>query len=64
MGRQTELVKWPVLDEANLFGIEFHLYDPRMSPYEDRMSFVFLSHEIPVLNGLMIMVEDQCARAI
>jgi len=62
-GGETELVKWPVLNEANLFGIEFHLYDPRRNPYEDRMSFVFLSHEIPVLNGLIVMVEDksECA---
>lgn len=59
---KTELVKWPVLSEADLFGIEFHLYDPR-DLYEDRMSFVFLSHEIPVLNGLIVMVEDhnECA---
>ncbi|MBS7250206.1 MAG: tetratricopeptide repeat protein [Candidatus Freyarchaeota archaeon] len=50
-------VKWPVLDEVHLFGIEFHLYDPR-GPYEDRMSFVFTSHEISALNGLLVMVED------
>jgi tetratricopeptide (TPR) repeat protein len=56
-GVKTQLIRWPLLDEAHLFGIEFHLYDPRKL-YEDRMSFVFLSHEIPVLNGLIVMAED------
>jgi len=56
-GIKTELVRWPVLDEAHLSGIEFNLYDPR-DGYGGRMSFVFLNHEIPALNGLLVMVKD------
>lgn len=51
-----ESVKWPLLHEIYLNGIEFCLYDP--SGGWDRMSFVFVSHECPELNGQLVLVED------
>ena len=58
----TASVRWPLLHEADLYGIEFLLYDPRdwenNGVAEDRMSFVFLAHQSPDLNGRLVMVED------
>jgi len=53
----TKSVKLALLDEIDLYGVELYLYDPR--DWEElRMSFVFLLHERPCLNGLLVEVED------
>lgn len=54
----TKSVKLALLDEMDLYGVEFYLYDPRHWE-ELRMSFVFLLHESPCLNGLLVEVEDR-----
>jgi hypothetical protein len=52
------------IEGASLFGIEFLLFDPRSTipqvfPSEGRVSFVFLRHENPELDGLVVQVEDR-----
>lgn len=54
----TKLVKWPVLDNVDLYGIEFNLYDPRGGSAGEKMNFVFLLHECPEINGSLVIVED------
>ncbi|MEM2941643.1 MAG: hypothetical protein QW304_08875 [Thermoproteota archaeon] len=54
----TQVVRFPLLRKVYLYGIEFHLYDPR-DGHNGRVSFVFPSHDkIPALNGKVVIAED------
>jgi hypothetical protein len=47
------------LRSVSLFGVEFRLYDGRdLYAGEDRVSFVFCVDDDPLLDGLMVYVED------
>ncbi|MCL4401903.1 MAG: hypothetical protein M1436_04450 [Acidobacteria bacterium] len=50
-----------IIHRVRLYGVEFRLFDPRNIdfPSPDRLSFVFLRHNDPVLDGRVVMVEPK-----